>query len=70
MTKPDDLTSSQQWALRDCANFRPGKYIWKKVTMRTLSEMGLTREMEGGAFALTAAGQTIVDYLRGKRRLR
>ena len=70
MTKPEDLTPSQQWALRDCANYPPGKYVWKRVTMRKLSALGLTRELDGGAYALTTAGEHLVDQLRGPRRQR
>lgn len=70
MTKPDDLTPSQEWALRDCANYPPGKYVWKRVTMRKLCALGLTLELDGGAYALTMAGEQLVEQLRGPRRQR
>jgi hypothetical protein len=49
-----------QEALRDCARFRPGTYVFKPKTMQKLSGLGLTSKTQTGAYCLTPEGADIV----------
>jgi hypothetical protein len=49
-------------ALKDCASFSAGSYVWKRKTMEKAVDLGLAKEVpvrkgyQGPAFALTEAG--------------
>ncbi|TGP42832.1 hypothetical protein EN871_18050 [bacterium M00.F.Ca.ET.228.01.1.1] len=58
------LTRSQQTALRECAMYRPGDYVWKPVTMAGLCALGLAYQTEAGAFCLTQKGADVVRKLK------
>ncbi|MBB5443642.1 MULTISPECIES: hypothetical protein [unclassified Paraburkholderia] len=60
ITRLSELTPSYQEALRDCARFRPGTYVFKPVTMQRLSDLGLTSKTQSGAFCLTREGAALV----------
>jgi hypothetical protein len=60
ITSLSELTPSYQEALRDCARFRPGTYVFKPVTMQRLGALGLTCKTQNGAFCLTQEGAELV----------
>ncbi|WP_157654030.1 hypothetical protein [Burkholderia ubonensis] len=60
------LTQTQQWALRECAQYKRG-YPFKPKTMESLADMGLAQPVEARGFILTDAGRRAVDALKGAR---
>lgn len=55
-----ELTPLCQQALRDCARFRPGTYVFKPKTMHKLSKLGLASQTPNGAYCLTPEGADLV----------
>jgi hypothetical protein len=60
------LTATQQWALRECAQFKQG-YRFKPKTMAKLADLGLARASDRG-YVLTWAGEHALTQLRAARR--
>ena len=58
------LSQAEFVALKDCARFSRGSYIWKPKTMQKLAVLGLVETVEGAygqtAYALTKAGYFVV----------
>ncbi|WP_321799778.1 hypothetical protein [Burkholderia sp. BCC1988] len=65
---PHDLTMQQREALCECERWKRGTYAYKPRTMRKLAEMGLAESVGNGTHALTAAGISVVQILKGKSR--
>jgi hypothetical protein len=55
-----ELVPCFEEALRDCAQFRPGTYVFKPKTMQKLSKLGLTNKTRAGAYCLTPEGADLV----------
>lgn len=60
ITRLSELVPCFQDALRDCARFRPGTYVFKPKTMQKLSKLGLTTRNDAGAYSLTSEGASLI----------
>ncbi|MBB5411859.1 hypothetical protein HDG34_005825 [Paraburkholderia sp. HC6.4b] len=68
MTSFRDLLPNQQYALLECARFRPGTYVYKPKTMEKLCGLGLTYQAQGNSFCLTQDGEELVRAMKDGNR--
>lgn len=67
ITRLTELVPCFQEALRDCARFRPGTYVFKPKTMHKLSRLGLASKTQTGAYCLTPEGADLIRAAKEER---